>query len=82
MGFTLAEAQWLVKFMRGLPGQAAPSPGDEQEMYMRAQEGGALWPGPIEQMRHELEMQAAYSDYPAEEPPFGDFQGSYYDEYW
>jgi hypothetical protein len=81
MGFTLAEAQWLVKFMRGLPGQAAPSPGNEEELYIQALEGEGLWPGPMEQMRHGLEMQAmeaaqahgGYSDYPMEE---------YYDEYW
>lgn len=67
MGFTLAEAQWLVKFYRNLPGQAPPGPsgmGDEEAEYMRA-----------------MEMQAAqaaqaygdYSNYPSEE---------YFDEYW
>jgi hypothetical protein len=55
MGFTLAEAQWLVKFMRNLPGQAASPAGSEEESYMQAMEMQAA------------EAQAAYGDYPMEE---------------
>jgi hypothetical protein len=51
MGFSLQEAQWLVKFYRGLPGQTVQSaqsqPVDEQAMMMQAQQ--------------------VYEDYPAEE---------------
>lgn len=67
MGFTLAEAQWLVKFMRSLPGQAAPSPENEEEQYAQMME--------MQAMQAQAQAQAqvqAYSDYPIEE----------YDEYW
>jgi hypothetical protein len=36
MGFTLAEAQWLVRFFRNLPGQAAPRGISEEQEYYQA----------------------------------------------
>jgi len=67
MGFSLQEAQWLVKFYRNLPGQAAPSlPSPEVE-------SGEAWES-FGNPEYAMQMQAAEAyGYPSEE---------YYDEYW
>lgn len=63
MGFSASQAQWLVQFMRNLPGGAPPEPSnDEYEQAMAAQAQQAMM-GPPDHFEHQ---QPGY-----EAPPFG-----------
>lgn len=74
MGFSMSQAQWLVQFMRNLPGGAPPQPAaGEYEQAMAAQQLQAAEQAQQAYYGEEAQPGAyAHEPYPGyEAPPFG-----------
>jgi hypothetical protein len=71
MGFSLQEAQWLVKFYRNLPGQGAAQFPEMESAQSEYTDG------------YYAQAMQAESGYPVgEDSSFEGSAPSYYDEYW